>query len=290
METNCSSEVYYNEGIMNYEEGNYELSVENFKKAIELDDSVFDYYYNLGITYTNIEEYDLAIETFNKGVSLNSKDADLYMNLGIAFYNKGEFRKATKAHNKAFFINSCNDENCNYAGIACCALKKYKEAISYFRQAVKLEPNNETYNFNLAQVYYETEKYGLAEECLITISRFNKQNDAVYFLMGQMQLKQRDDDLAKDSFERTLKFNPDHKEAQATLDEINERKASKENRRIVKPKEEVSEAEIETNIKDYLNTATMLLEKKEYEVAAKALQEILTLIDKLPKAATQYKI
>ncbi len=284
----CSSEFYYNEGVTKYEEGEYTLSIENFKKAIELNSSEFDYYYNLGVTYLKIEEYDLAIETFNKAIPINSKDTDLYMNLGMAFYSKGDFQKAAKAYSKAVFINSGDPENCNYAGIAHCAVKNFKEAIYYFKQAVKLEPRNITFGYNLAQAYFELEKYGQAEECLVNISRFSKKNDEMYVLAGKIYLKQYDYNLAKDSFENALKINPEHKEAQSLFDQIIEREERRA--KIKSGKKEENKPDMKAEIKNCFKSATKFMEQEDYQTAGIELEKIILMIKKLPEAATRFKM
>ena len=60
------SQEYYNKGIYFYENASYDLAIENFKKAINLNPSNFQFYYNLGLVYIKLENYDLAIENFKK--------------------------------------------------------------------------------------------------------------------------------------------------------------------------------------------------------------------------------
>lgn len=185
MQSDNSSEAYYNKGILEYEEGQYELSIENFKKAVEINDSIFDYHYNLGLAYIKIEEYDSAIKSFKIGIALNSEDSDIYLNLGLAFYSKGDFDKAAKAYKKAAFLDSTDPENFSNAGIAYCSSKKYKDAIFYFKQAIRLEPKNPTYHYNLAYVYYETESYDFAEdlaEICVWLTETQKASDIGEFI------------------------------------------------------------------------------------------------------------
>ena len=299
MQDSNFSEAYYNKGIIEYEEGQYDLSIENFKKAIEINESVFDYHYNLGLAYIKTEEYDLAITSFNKAIVLNSRDFDVYQNLGLAFFNKGEFLKAAKAYKKAVMLNSNDPENFENTGAAYFSLKNYKEAIFYFKQAVKLEPRNSTYNYNLAYTYYETENYEFAEDYLINTLNYNRQDEESYFLLGKVYLKQHDSLLAKDNFEKVLKLNPDHKEALAALEKINLKKNSKpgavsedEPESLVEAKEpeKISNAEIEIEVENHFNSALKLFENKEYEAALVKFKKILTLIKNHSKAIEKINI
>jgi len=285
------SEAYYNKGIIEYEEGQYDLSIENFKKAIEINDSNFDYHYNLGLAYIKIEEYDLAVTSFNKAIVLNARDFDVYQNLGLAFFNKGEFLKAAKAYKKAVMLNSNDPENFENAGAAYFSLKNYKDAIFYFKQAVKLEPRNSTYNYNLAYTYYKNENYELAEDFLISTLNYNRQNEDAYLLLGKVYLKQHDSLLAKDNFEKVLKINPDNEEALAAIEEINSKKKAKpkvesadepEPVKVKEPGKKSKADEIEAE--NYFNSATELFENKEYEAALTEFRKTLALIKDHSKA------
>lgn len=281
------SEDYYNQGIMEYEEEKYEQAIENFKKAIEIDDSVFDYHYNLGLAYIRIEKYDLAIESFKKGLAINSKDADIYLNLGLAFYNTGEFGKAVAAYKKAISNNSNDPDSYSNAGIAYCALKNYKEAIFYFKQAVKMEPKNSTYNFNLAYVHFEAGNYDFAEEYLIKVLTLDRQNEEAYFLLGKVCLKQYDKPMAKVNFEKVLSINPDHKEAQEALEELNSKTPSKSSDKVKNVPETIAKNEEENKVplsnleiqaENYFDIAKKHMERKEYEAAIIELKKTLTLV------------
>jgi len=300
MQDSNFSEAYYNKGIIEYEEGQYDLSIENFKKAIEINDSNFDYHYNLGLAYIKTEEYDLAVTSFNKAIVLNPRDFDIYQNLGLAFFNKGEFLKAAKAYKKAVMLNSNDPENFENAGAAYFSLKNYKEAIFYFKQAVKLEPRNSTYNYNLAYTYYEAENYESAEDYLISTLNYNRQNEDAYLLLGKVYLKQHDSLLAKDNFEKVLKINPDNEEAQTAIEEINSKKQHKpkvastdesEPVEVKKPeKTSKKDFEIKAEAENYFNSAIKLFENKEYEAALTELRKTLALIEDHPKAIEKINI
>ncbi|OGH99342.1 MAG: hypothetical protein A2039_09395 [Candidatus Melainabacteria bacterium GWA2_34_9] len=293
MQDNNFSEAYYNKGIIEYEEGQYDLSIENFKKAIEINDSNFDYYYNLGLAYIKTEEYDLAVENFNKAITINNRDFDVYQNLGLAFFNKSEFLKAAKAYKKAVMLNSNDPENFENAGAAYFSLKNYKEAIFYFKQAVKLEPKNSTYNYNLAYTYYENENYELAEDFLISTLNYNRQNEDAYLLLGKVYLKQNDSLLAKDNFEKVLKINPDNEEALTAIEEINSKKKAKPKAASIdeaEPIELKASKEDEIKAENHFNSATELFENKQYETALTEFRKTLTLIKDHYKAAEKINI
>ena len=109
--------------------------------------------------------------------------------------------------------------------------------------------------------------------------------------MGKIQLKQRDFDLAQDSFESVLKLNPENEEAKAELDKILERKALREKIRSGAQKEkQVTVEDIENDIRTTLTSAIKQVERKDYEAASASFEEILALIKKIPRAASQFRM
>jgi len=298
MEAGISAEALYNEGIKEYEEGQYDLAIENFKKAIEIDDSNFDYYFNLAAVYMAVEDYGSAIENFKKALEINSDDIEVYTNLGMAFYNNGEFENAAKAYKKTVWLNSMDPENFNNAGIAYCALKNFKEAANNFKHAVRIEPRDQNYNYNLAFACYGAGHYDLAEEYLVNVMNYDKQKEEGYVLLGKVYIKQQNYDLAKDTFEKLLSINPYHEEASAFIDKINARKPCEkikidddaettENEKETRKK--LTDSEKQAKVEKYLNAAIILFKKKKYKAAITGFRKVLKLKKGHPEAVKNIK-
>jgi len=229
-----SSESYYNKGIAQFEKGRYDLSIENFKKAIDKNPTNSQYYYNLGLAYIKVEQYDLAIESFNEGIKYNSNDADLFHNLGIAYFNNDQIFKAIKAYEQALELKSDDPDIYGNLGIAYFNLKNYDDAIKCFSKAVELNPENPSFNYNLAYTYYENEQYDLAEQLLLGTVALNNQDYDAYFNLGNIYLKQKNYPKAIENYNAVLSIMPDHAKAKAALDQIN----SIENAELLAEKQE----------------------------------------------------
>ncbi len=295
MQADISPESLYNKGINEFEQGHYDDSIENFKKAIELDDSNYDYYFNLGVVYMEVEDYDAAIESFVNAYNLNPKvrDVELFNNLGTAYYAKRDYDKAAKSYSKSVWYNSGDPENLNNAGIAYIALKNYKEAVSNLKRAVKIEPKDENYNFNLAHAYYGAGEYDLAEEHLIFVVNYNKQRDDGYLLLGKVLIKRRDYDIAKDYLQKVLSLDPENQEAKSLIEKINSRKPCED---IVieeqagqesngeKPKKTLSENEKKKRILTYFKIASTSYKNKDYKTVILQLNKVLKLQKDHPEA------
>lgn len=91
-----SFRVYNNLGDVYAKEGNYEKSIENFKKSIELDPTYADAVHNLGYVYLEMGDYENAQKYLEQSYQMNPRLYGATYKLGvIAFYrNDLELAKA----------------------------------------------------------------------------------------------------------------------------------------------------------------------------------------------------
>lgn len=72
-----SVDYYYNKGLICQDNGNVEQALENYSKAIELDNNYAPAYYNRGLAQIKIEQKRQAIEDLRKASQLYFENQDL---------------------------------------------------------------------------------------------------------------------------------------------------------------------------------------------------------------------
>jgi tetratricopeptide (TPR) repeat protein len=95
---------------------------------------------NQGIAFIEEGQYELAIDCFNKAIAINPKYAVAYNNRGIVYTEKGEYRKATSDFNKAIEINPWYAMAYNNRGFVYTITSQYDMAITDASIAIKLNP------------------------------------------------------------------------------------------------------------------------------------------------------
>lgn len=80
-----SPEALFKQGQQFYNNGQWDLAINTYKRVIELDPTYQSAYVNLGDAYYKSEQLDLAIETYQKGAEIDPEDADVAYNLGAAY-------------------------------------------------------------------------------------------------------------------------------------------------------------------------------------------------------------
>ena len=81
------AKLYYNKGIDFYKIGQYDKSMEAFRKAIDLDPEYIDAYYNLGNTYAEMKNFSKALHYYSRSLDFNSQDTEVYNAIALLYHD-----------------------------------------------------------------------------------------------------------------------------------------------------------------------------------------------------------
>ncbi len=81
---------YYNLGLIHANQGHFDLAIEAYRKAVELNDKSYQAWHQLGLVYSAALQFDKAVEAFTKVVSINPKFGLAYQGLGSAYFWSGD--------------------------------------------------------------------------------------------------------------------------------------------------------------------------------------------------------
>lgn len=109
-----------------------------------------------------LKNYEAAIADYRVAVQLAADDPKIKTYLAIALREgakyfgeqKGDLVKAMQFLNEAWQINPQDGETARLLGVANGVQAKNAEALSWFKKAVELAPNNASYLFDLGTAYY----------------------------------------------------------------------------------------------------------------------------------------
>jgi tetratricopeptide (TPR) repeat protein len=102
---NLEAFVLNNQGISWYEKEKFDLAIEDFTRAIELDRGYRNTYNNRGNAWYKKEEFDLAIKDYTRAIELDRGCKEAYHNRMLVYRKKGEDYLATKDYIKYKFLN-----------------------------------------------------------------------------------------------------------------------------------------------------------------------------------------
>lgn len=180
-----NAEAYYGIGKVNYKQNNFEEAIRNYKEAISINPSIYNYYLRLGISYYYLKDYDSAYNAINASLKLAANEyafmwigkvldkkglyneSEAYFlkaidikpssslfrtELGWHYYELGNYTAAQNQFEIAQLFNNKFSSAYNGLGWSYYELGKYKEAENAFKTALEIEDNREYY-LGLAAIY-----------------------------------------------------------------------------------------------------------------------------------------
>ena len=176
-ESSNDAQLLFQIGNAYFQTGNTDLSLDYYRKVIEIDKEHFNAFNNMGGVLATLGKYSEAIDAFKKTIAIKPDYSDAYSNIGNCYLYLKNHSNAIENFNKAIEINNANFFAFNGLGSAYKELDKNNEAVINYRKAVNIKPD-----------YLEA--YENLGTTLSTIRQF---------------------DQAKEAFEKVLEIKPEHK-------------------------------------------------------------------------------
>ena len=149
-EFNIIKAKHYNEkGLILFYRGVFSAALDQFFKALELNEDSPEILNNIGQTYLKMKEYDKAEEHFKKAIEIFPDFAECYNNLGLLYMDNKKYELAIENMNKAISHYSDFAEAYLNLGNAYKQLDQVEKAVENWQKAVEIDPFNEGAKKNL---------------------------------------------------------------------------------------------------------------------------------------------
>jgi len=140
------ADAFCNIGIVQQKKGELKTAIQNYKKAIKINPLHVRAHYNMGISYKTKGDPEGAIACYKQAIKLQPNHAEAYNNMGTAFSDVSKLQKAIDCFKRAVDFKPTYAEAHHNMGNALKELKKFEEAIEAYHKALSLKPNQaETY-------------------------------------------------------------------------------------------------------------------------------------------------
>lgn len=107
------------------------------------------FFTSLGNYLMSIDDND-ALKVYEIGLSIHPRSSDIMNNLGVYYTTKEDYDKAIEYYQMALAENPNYNIAMSNLAIMYHETEQYDEAISQLRKLVNAEPNNPSYNYDLA--------------------------------------------------------------------------------------------------------------------------------------------
>jgi len=142
----------YQKGVSAYENNNFTVAIGHFGTAIKIF-AIPSFYIYRGNSYVLTSQFDQSISDYSKAIQLNPNNAAAYNNRGAAWGNKGDQDKALADFNKAIQLNPNYAAAYNNRGAVWGRKGDQDKALADFNKAIQLNPNNAYFYQNRSFAY-----------------------------------------------------------------------------------------------------------------------------------------
>jgi len=113
-----SADDYVQEGNKEARQGNYELAIKKFKKAIARNPKFKDAYIQVGYCYEDMNRYEAAIKSYKELISFDPENTLALFQIGRCKDDMHKFKEAIEWYNKALITKGYNpSDSVKYQGI-----------------------------------------------------------------------------------------------------------------------------------------------------------------------------
>ena len=148
--------------------GAVEKAGDESKLALALAPDIMETHRARGIVLMNTQNYDLSIQEFLTAIQLNPNLPDLHMSLGLAYrsLDPPQYDKAVEEFTRANALNPADPLPETYIARTYVTIGEYAKAIQYAEQAMKDAPSDPYMWGNLGTMYYRNLQYSDAVPAL----------------------------------------------------------------------------------------------------------------------------
>jgi len=135
--------------------GEFQLSLNHFKKALELRTEFPQAWNNMGTVYLLLGQWDLAINCFQMAVGdiLYRTPHFAHNNLGLAYIKKEQYQNAIASFHKALKSAPAYSPARTNLGLALERMNRREEAMDAYKNAISMDPEYPAAHFHLGRLY-----------------------------------------------------------------------------------------------------------------------------------------
>jgi serine/threonine-protein kinase len=181
----------------------------NCNKAAELNDKLPALYVTLGGIHHSTGKYELSLQEYQRALQLDLRNADAQIGLAISYDSAGRTADAEAAYRKAITLSPTWWDGYNYLGNFLEDHQRHDEAAIQFKRAIELTPDNASLYLNLAAVYLDKAdpKYFPEAEKTLLKSISLKPSYGAYANLGYLYIQEQKYKEAADIVEKALQLN-----------------------------------------------------------------------------------
>lgn len=163
---------------------------------------------------------DYEVQRWQSVVKANPKDPAAHVSLGFAYQQTGKLKEAEKEYLIALKLDEKNIGALYNLGLIYNVQKKLDEAISRFEEIVEQDPAHALTWYQMGTIRMKQENHKEAIVCFQNALQAEPAYANIHYELGAAYEKLGEKDKARQEYDITLQFLPNHREAKKGLERL----------------------------------------------------------------------
>jgi type IV pilus assembly protein PilF len=211
-------------GISYLREGNPNLAVKSLMEAAEADPDDPEIAYSLALSYRELGVFDRSIAAFKRALALKPDFPQAVNNMGVTYLLMGRWDEAISCFNKAAGTISYATPHYAYLnlGLAYYQKEDYQKAISYYKEALRIDSSFVMAYENLGLAYEALGEWDKARDAYQSSISHEPDSPNAYLLLGKLHRKLGRRGEAVEMLQKALDADPEGRAGKEALEILNE--------------------------------------------------------------------
>ena len=151
--------AHYNRGVVLAAQGRQEEARGAYATTVDLDPEFMKARMNLANTLHRLGRFNESLAAFSAAIKLRPYQPQLYFNRGICFYERDVFREALANFDKAAKLHPRYHDAYSMKGAVLYALERHADSLIAIQRAIELKPDDPSYHLNEGHSYYRLDRF-----------------------------------------------------------------------------------------------------------------------------------
>ena len=217
---------YHNRAVIYFQKKDMINALLDNEKALLIDPENTDALVNRGDLYFNLNKNDSAIMFYKKAISISPDFAKAYYDCGSAYFKLGNHKAAIENYTKAISIIPDFHDAFVYMAISYINIDSVTEAKLAINKAEQILPNSagrtmvSSELLKLGNSAFAKNKIEESLRLYLLAAEISPSNAEAYYNLGGIYFYKKNNNLAKENWQKALKLKPDYSDARIWLDRI----------------------------------------------------------------------